>query len=474
MKKRMMLMGMLAGCLAVHAKVRLPEILSDNMVLQQQTHVNLWGTATPDTEVHIQVSWETAVRSVRSGKDGKWAVKVATPAATSVPQSLEFSDGETVRIDNVLIGEVWFCSGQSNMEMPLNGFWNCPIEKGNETIATAGEWKSVRMATIPKTGALVPQDEVKGCWKTSTPAEAQYFSATAYHFARMLHRVLEVPVGIISCAWGGSRVEGWLPESIVRNYPDIDLKKELREPEAGQEWNYLTPCAMYNGMLKPLQPFTVKGFLWYQGESNVGQETTYAERLETMVKLWRKEWGQGDLPFYLVEIAPYDYGEGISGALLREAQYRAAAALPNSGIVCTNDLVYDYERPQIHPCQKQEVGHRLAYLALNKTYGYWSIAADCPAFREMEVKGNQAELFFTHADEGFSPWNGIEGFEVAGADRVFHPAQATLDTQRKCIVVTSERVEQPVAVRYCFRNFQRGNLKNHRGMPVLPFRTDNW
>ena len=175
-----------------------------------------------------------------------------------------------------------------------------------------------------------------------------------------------------------------------------------------------------------------------------------------------------------MEIAPYDYGEGISGALLREAQHRAAAALPNSGIVCTNDLVYDYERPQIHPCQKQEVGHRLAYLALNKTYGYWSIAADCPAFREMAVKENRAELFFTHADEGFSPWSGIEGFEVAGADRVFHPAQATLDTQRKCIVVTSEHVEQPVAVRYCFRNFQTGNLKNHRGMPVLPFRTDNW
>ena len=175
-----------------------------------------------------------------------------------------------------------------------------------------------------------------------------------------------------------------------------------------------------------------------------------------------------------MEIAPYDYGEGISGALLREAQHRAAAVLPNSGIVCTNDLVYDYERPQIHPCQKREVGHRLAYLALNKTYGYGSIAADSPAFRQMEVKGNQVELFFTHADEGFSPWTGIEDFEVAGADKVFHPAQATLDTERKTIRVVSEQVSRPVAVRYCFRNFQPGNLKNHRGLPVVPFRTDKW
>lgn len=252
------------------------------------------------------------------------------------------------------------------------------------------------------------------------------------------------------------------------------MKKEIQVPEQGQEWNYLTPIAMYNGMLHPLRHYTIKGFLWYQGESNVGKHDTYTERLKTMVDRWRKDFSQGELPFYIVEIAPYDYGEGISGALLREAQFRAASTLANSGIVCTNDLVYPFEKPQIHPCQKREVGNRLAYLALNKTYGYQSIAADYPTYRSMDIHGDTAEITFDHASDGFSPWSGIEGFEIAGADQVFYPATATLDTNKKTILVKSDKVKEPVAVRYCFRNFQTGNLKNHRGMPVIPFRTDQW
>ena len=218
-----------------------------------------------------------------------------------------------------------------------------------------------------------------------------------------------------------------------------------------------------------------------------------------MVDRWRKDFAQGELPFYLVEIAPYDYGEGIGGALLREAQFRAATTIAHSGIVCTNDLVYPFEhsgivctndlvypfeKPQIHPCQKREVGNRLAYLALNKTYGYHSIAADYPTYRSMDIHGDTAEIAFDNASDGFSPWSGIEGFEIAGADlegfeiagadRTFHPATATLDTNKKTILVKSDKVKEPVAVRYCFRNFQIGNLKNHRGMPVIPFRTDRW
>ena len=475
MKRRIIALCLLAlFSKSISSKVILPDILSDHMVLQQQTEVNLWGNATPNALVSVTPSWDNRIVTTRSDAKGKWQVKVTTPIGSYTPQSIDFSDGEVTRLKNILIGEVWFCSGQSNMEMPLNGFWNCPIENANETIATAGKWTGIRMATIPKTGALTPQENVAGCWKESNPFNAPYFSAAAFSFAKMLNNVLCVPVGIISCAWGGSRIEGWLPEEIIKNYSDVNLEKEIKEPEKGKEWNYYTPTVMYNGMLKPLQHYTIKGFLWYQGESNVGKETTYAERLRTMVALWRKEWGQGELPFYLVEIAPYDYGEGISGALLREAQFQAASTIPNSGMVSTNDLAYPYEKPQIHPCQKKEVGNRLAYMALNKTYNYRSIACEYPTYKSMNINQDTAELTFDHASEGFSPWKDIKGFEIAGEDKVFHPAEATLNIEKKTIRVHSDKVKHPQAVRYCFRNFQPGNLKNHRGMPVIPFRTDHW
>ena len=406
------------------AKVVLPQILSDHAVLQQQTEVKLWGKAVPNTTVNVTPSWNNQTITAQSDNEGRWQVSIQTPAADFTPYSIEFSDGEITRIQNILIGEVWFCSGQSNMEMPLNGFWNCPIEHANETIATSGEWNAIRMATIPKTGALTPQEHVAGSWKESNPFNAPYFSATAFNFARMLHRVLRVPVGIISCAWGGSRVEGWLPREVVEGFRDVDLKKEIKKPEKGKEWDYYTPTVMYNGMLKPLQRYTIRGFLWYQGESNVGKEKTYVERLRIMAELWRKEWGKRELPFYLVEI--------------------------------------------------EEVGKRLAYLALNKTYQYGSIACEYPSYWNMSIQSDTVELTFHHADEGLSPWKDIKGFEIAGADKVFYPAVAVLVPEKKTIRVHSDKVKHPVAVRYCFHNFQPGNLKNHRGMPVIPFRTDHW
>ena len=244
----------------------------------------------------VRVSWSDRVYTVKSDASGKWLAKVQTPAATYEAQSITFSDGEETQLRNILIGEVWFCSGQSNMEMPLNGFWNCPIEGANETIATASQWKGIRVATVEKNGQLKPVETCKGSWKVSNPENAPMFSATAFHFAMMMNRVLDVPIGIINCSWGGTTVEGWLPESIVKNYPDIDLKRDIRKEEPHDWWHYLSPVIMYNGMLKPLQNYTIKGFLWYQGESNVGHPD-YAERLKTMVDLWRSEWGLANCRF---------------------------------------------------------------------------------------------------------------------------------------------------------------------------------
>ena len=475
MKRFLILAAALVLSFEAGAEVVLPDILASNMVLQQQTGVKLWGSARPNAEVTVRASWGASA-SARSDADGRWETTLQTPAASHTPCTLSFSDGsgrETV-VDNVLIGEVWLCSGQSNMEMPLDGFWNCPVEDADETIMTSGSRKSVRVATVDKIGAFKPQETTRVQWNVSSPDAAGRFSAAAFHFACRLNEVLDVPVGVVVCAWGGSRVEGWLPEETVARYDDIDLAKEFRQYEDGG-WNWLTPVTMYNGMLYPLRRFAVRGFLWYQGESNVGRHEAYVERLQTMARQWRSDWECDELPFYIVELAPCIYGgDGTSCARFREAQHHIARVLPHSGIVTTNDLAYPYEENQIHPCRKREVGQRLAHLALNRTYGVQGAVCDGAVYREMRTEGDSIRLMFDNATDGFSPWSGIEGFEVAGEDRVFYPAEAVVDTGSRTIVVRSDKVAHPVAARYCFRDFQPGNLTGRRGLPVAPFRTDDW
>ena len=226
-------------------------------------------------------------------------------------------------------------------------------------------------------------------------------------------------------------------------------------------------------MLKPLQNYTIKGFLWYQGESNVGKHSSYASRLNTMVGLWRKEWGLGELPFYYVEIAPYNYGDNIEGALLRESQYNAQSIISNSGMVCTNDLVEDYEENNIHPKNKQDIGERLAYMALDRTYGINAVRSRGPEFKSMSVEGNQVVLTFDNVSDGFNRLKDMDGFEVAGDNQVFHKAEAKVCHDTKILLFSSE-VQHPVAVRYCFENFKIGNVSGTSGLPLVPFRTDNW
>ena len=466
--------GLLLSCNLAQAKIELPEIIGDNMVLQQQTNAHLWGKATPKATVTISVSWSGEKFTTRADKEGHWLVSVPTPAASKDEQTIVIEEnGEQTVISRVLIGEVWFASGQSNMEMPLNGFWNCPVEGSNEVIATASENRFVRIAPIPQNGQTKPVEEVKGKWEVPSPATAPRMSATSYFFATMLQRALDIPVGVIACAWGGSRVEGWLPESIVSKYEDVNVKQEQEKGWNGQWWHYHTPCIMYSGMLHPLRHYTVRGFLWYQGESNVGKHDTYPQRLKTMVDLWRSEFGgtAADMPFYEVEIAPWGGNDDWSGPRFRECQHEAARIIENAGCICINDLVYPYERWQIHPAQKREVGNRLAYMALNRTYGFKSIACDSPEFDHMQVKDGEIEVFFRYADDGLSPWQDIEGFEIAGDDDQYKPAKARLNESNKSIVVSSPEVPQPKNVRYCYRAFQIGNLKNHRGLPAVPFRT---
>lgn len=473
MKKLILSACILVSHVCVWAKVVLPDIMSDNMVLQQQTEACIWGKAEANTKVTIRPSWNSKTYTVISDAEGKWITKIQTPSASYDTYSISISDGEELVLNNILVGEVWFCSGQSNMEMPLRGFWNCPIEGANETIATASKWKGIRVATIEKNGQLEPVDNCKGSWKVSNPENAPAFSATAFNFAMMVNQVLDIPVGIINCSWGGTTVEGWLPREIVSTYPDIDLKRDIRKEDGHDWWHYLSPVLMYNGMLKPLQNYTIKGFLWYQGESNVGKHKTYAERMKTMVDLWRKEWGLGELPFYYVELAPYKSTESNDFALLREAQFKAQSIISNSAMISTNDLVEPYEMANVHPKNKTDVGKRLAYMALSKTYGVSGIEAYGPVYKSMEIKDGAAILSFDHAQEGFNRMAGMEGFEVAGSDKVFYPAEAEVYNNLQ-IKVTCDKVPNPVAVRYCFRDFKPGNVANLRELPLYPFRTDDW
>ena len=492
--------ALLLSFLGVHA-LELPEIIGNDMMLQQQTSARLWGWAKGGSTVEVNTSWNTETyRATADKQSGRWELQIQTPAASYEPQSLTIKgDGETRQIENVLIGEVWFCSGQSNMEMPLGGFWNCPVRGANEEIALSGRYRrSIRVATIAKKDALEPQDRVPGGWKVCEPQNAGSFSACGYFFAQTLTEILDVPVGIINCSWGGSCVEGWLPKEILLTYHDG------LTPTGDAD--YLRKMVMFNGMLHPLAGYTVKGFLWNQGESNMGREKEYIDRFKTMVRLWRKMWRQGDdpLPFYTVELPGYSYGDvdGTDCANFRAAQHQIAHELENCGCVSTNDLILPYEAEQIHGCRKKEIGQRLAYMAATRDYGIQGIHAEAPEFQRMKTievatkdlnivagsamaanpndKGQIVCLYFTNLAEGVDRLFDIEGFEAAGADGVWHKATVWAESDwrdpeyqgcyLKLICPEAGRVKN---VRYNYHNFTTTQLHNCFGLPVVPFTTAN-
>ena len=274
---------------------------------------------------------------------------------------------------------------------------------------------------------------------------------------------------------GGTRVESWLTRENLQRHTTETL--DSLEMVKRFSWDYHRPLLWGNGTFNPILNYTVKGILYYQGCSNVGDPgNQYSERLALLASQWREQFGLGEIPFYFVQIAPYYYDDdvnGVSGALLREQQQRAASLIPNSALVCTNDLVYPWETQQIHPCQKQPVGERLAFIALNKSYGMHTIMCESPSFKELTISNDTCYVRLQNDYDGISRYEDIQGFEVAGADKVFHPAKAYY-YWTKGIIITCDEVKKPVAVRYCFRNFQLGNVANQAGLPLFPFRTDNW
>lgn len=468
-------------CVSMWA-ITLPECFTDNLVLQQQTEARLWGTAKPNEKVAVSASFMKKTIKTTADSTGYFAVGLPTPAAGFEPQTITIKAGkESVTLHNVLIGEVWFCSGQSNMEMPLKGFWGQAVDGAAQAIAYSGDYPQIRMLYIPKRLKegidLWPDPARQTSWKVASPATAADFSALGYFYAQTLTRVLRVPVGIICCSYGGSKVESWLPREIVTTYPDYPANLNQYNDSllaAGNDW--YVASLMYEAMLRPLVGYSIRGFLWNQGESNVGRHDTYPTRLQTMVSHWRDLWGDdaNRLPFYFVELPPYFYDnpEDIWGAVFRSCQHDAAAIIPNSGIITTNDLIKPEELKVIHGSLKQPLGERLALYALNKTYGQSSLKVDAPEYDYMEIHNDTVVLHFTNAADRLTPELNIVGFEVAGADSVFYPATAWADDIAGTILLHSDSVSEPVAAAYCFRNFLLGNLHDAYGNPVVPFRTE--
>lgn len=478
MNKKTFLSCLLLLCAAtLGAKVKLPALVCDNMVLQQQAAVKLWGTATPRATVRVTPSWSGETALCHADDTGCWTLTLNTPAAGYTPYEIAFDDGEgAVTVGNVLAGEVWLAAGQSNMQMPLKGFAGCPVQDGlDDAIGAAQADPYVRMFNVPMRQSYTPQETCGGRWMTTQDfTDVMEFSATAFYFASNLSRALHVPVGIVNCSYGGTKVESWLPKKILDTYPDVQTDSAAISQV---QPDYERPMLTYNGMFRAIRHYTVKGIIWYQGCSNVGSYQTYAERLATMAGLWREEMGQKDIPFYFVEIAPYDYGSGdlANGARLREAQFKAQSLIPNSAMVSTNNLAQPYERYNIHPRLKKPVGHRLSYLALNLTYGKKQVCCFGPQYKSWTAKGNEAWVAFDHLDMGICRNYDIRGFELAGEDRVFHPADSVwLHWQTNELVVSSKKVQKPAAVRYCFRDFLPGTLIGGNDLPAVPFRTDDW
>lgn len=474
----LLLIALLLFSISAEAKVKLPAVLADNMVLQQQTDVKLWGQAQPKATLIVKTSWNNKTYKATADNQGKWELSVATPPAGG-PYEITFNDGEPLTLRNILIGEVWFCSGQSNMEMPMGGFDRQPAQGTNDIIAKAKASTPIRIYnTDSKDGRWIrqssktPQEDCLGEWLENTPENVSHTSAAAYYFARYIQEVLDVPVGIIISTLGGSKVEAWMSREAISPFKSIDLSILDNDEKIKNLTN--TPCVLYNAKIAPFLNFAIKGFLWYQGESNRDNADLYKDLMPAFVKDLRSKWNRGEFPFYFVEIAPFNYegADGTSAARMREVQLQNMKDIPNSGMVTTLDIGHPVF---IHPMDKETVGNRLALWALAQTYGRKGFGYATPIYKSMKISGNKIYINVENAQRGLCPmWTSLEGFEIAGEDKVFYPAFAEIETSTTRLAVSSDKVPHPIAVRYAYKNYTTASVFNIYGLPLAPFRTDNW
>jgi sialate O-acetylesterase len=449
------------------AAVKLPSIIGDNMVLQRDQVLPIWGWDEPGTEVTVTLG--DAQASATAGDDGKWQVNLPAQQAGG-PHELTIQGSDKVTLNNVLIGEVWLCSGQSNME------WTVSLSNNPEEEIAAGDHPRIRHIKIAHTPADKPQSNVPSQgWEIASPQTVANFTAVGYYFARQIAQELDVPVGIIGCNWGGTRIEPWTPpegfaqvpalKSIsdnIANYPEKNEKGEI---------NHQTPLALYNGMISPLVPFAIRGALWYQGESNNGEGMLYHEKMKALIAGWRSLWKNESLPFYFVQLAPFRYGgDATRLAGIWEAQ-AATLAVPHTGMAVTVDIG---DVKDIHPKNKQDVGKRLALWALANTYGRKDLVYSGPLYKSMKVEGNKIRIEFDHVGGGLTSRDGkpLTWFTIAGEDKNFVEAKAEIDGDT--VVVSADSVDKPVAVRFGWDETAEPNLSTVDGLRASRFRRYLW
>jgi sialate O-acetylesterase len=440
--------------------VFLPAIYSNHVVLQQNTAIKIWGWSEVEEKISIKPSWDTITYYTAGSSLAKWETIINTPKAGGTYTITVKGTYNEIVIEDVLIGEVWLASGQSNMEM--NVHWGL---KYDEEVKNATS-ESIRFFYIPKSSSPHPQENVRAQWVVCSPEAMKGFSAAAYFFGKRINKELNVPVGLISACWGGTAAEVWTPDDVIKNDKILyDAAKKIKD----SKWWPSLPGYNYNAMIAPIINFKIAGAIWYQGESNTETASTYQLLFTSMINAWRQKWGS-DFPFYFVQIAPFSYGNNSIGALLREAQTKSTSIL-KTGMVVTSDLVDNIN--DIHPKLKKEVGIRLANYALADNYKKINIAYKSPAFKNMQVEKNKIRISFYDADNGLViKGKDASDFYIAAADKVFLPA--FVKVEGNSVVVWSNDIKQPVAVRFGFSNTAMPNLFSKYGLPVNLFRTDDW
>jgi sialate O-acetylesterase len=490
------------------AEIKLPAIFGSHMVLQQNLANPVWGWETPGAGV--TVSFAGQKKTATAGKDGKWTVKLDPVPASATPQKVEISSGsQTVVLEDVLVGEVWVCSGQSNMGFQLRSDWNGDLE------AAASNLPNLRLIKVPQVGTQEIQNDFKGEWKASNPETAAGFSAVGFLFGRYIHQIVNVPVGLIDNAWGGSAAEAWIRRERLENDPRfaglmentrkteaqkqspaaqaeyeaaLEKHKDLmakakaegkpapRAPQPPAAWltGNQRPANIFNGVLNPTIGYGIKGAIWYQGESNAGRAYEYRDLFPFLISEWRREWNQGDFPFYWVQLADFMAESPTPGdsnwAELRESQTKTMS-LPNTGQAVITDLG---EGRDIHPKNKHDVAARLVRWALAKDYGI-KIPFRSPEFKKLEIKGSKALVSIDCFGSSLRPFDVQEavGFAVCGDDKVWHFAKGKVVGADQ-VELESDKVPAPVAVRYAWANNPVCNLASQEGLPLTPFRTDDF
>ena len=493
----------LIGAGSAWSEVDLPSIFGDHMVLQQGQAIPVWGTAAPGEKVMVRLGKRQA--KTAADADGQWMVKLRALKTGKTRKLTVSGESNKIAFDDVLLGEVWVCSGQSNMQWPVHA-----TDNGDAEVAAA-DYPSIRLFSVTRHTAAGPQEDCQGRWVVCSPTAVRDFSAVGYYFGRYLHQKLDVPMGLINTSWGGTPAESWTSrstlaadpelrvildrwEKILADYPEAKKaydeeiakwKVQAEEAEAAGKpvprqpqgpygpdhpWR---PSSLYNAMIAPLVPYGIQGAIWYQGESNADRAFQYRNLFRSMIVDWRQSWNEGNFPFLFVQLANFtdvlpDPGPS-AWAELREAQ-TMTLSLPNTGMAVIIDIG---EAKDIHPRNKQDVGKRLALNALANTYGK-KVLYSGPMYESMEVENGAIRVEFEHTDGGLTAKGGdtLKGFAIAGADRKYVWADAAIDGDE--IVVSSDAVASPVAVRYAWAHNPVCNLYNAAGLPASPFRTDDW